>query len=154
MIITAGRTATVLSAGFAGLVLAFAPVAAQAHTLPIGAARAGGDHVTIDSTVWVAADGTITLSGTYRCTPHHVGTVLVGGQVDQEGRHASVGGSVATCDGARHTWRNTGQPYIGIHPGAARGAATLLELAPGEGVIPILPNVLAHDARDVAVEAI
>ncbi|MFF7248159.1 DUF6299 family protein [Embleya sp. NPDC008237] len=106
----------------------------------------------MDSTVWVAEDGTLTLSGTYRCSADHVGTVLVGGNVAQAGRHSSIGGTVATCDGRTHTWRNTEQPYITFVPGPASGDATLLELRHDDDLIPVLPNILAHDARDVVIQ--
>ncbi|MYS83460.1 DUF6299 family protein [Embleya scabrispora] len=151
MMITVGRTAMALSAGFAGLVLAFAPVAAQAHTPPRGDVRAGGDQVSLDWTVWVAADGAFTLSGTYRCSAVHAGAVLVGGSVSQAGHHAVIGGSVATCDGRTHTWRNTAPPHIGFVPGAASGDATLLELRHDDNLIPALPHLLAHDAHDVVI---
>ncbi|WP_406286086.1 DUF6299 family protein [Embleya sp. NBC_00896] len=151
MIITGSRTSIVVSAGFAGLVLALSPVAAQAHTLDRGMDRAGGDRISIDRTVRVGEDGAVTVSGTYRCSGHS-GTVLVGGKVRQQGRDASIGGSVATCDGNEHRWSNTEQTRVAIEPGAARGEATLLELEPTGGVIPLLPNVLATHARDVVVE--
>lgn len=143
-----------LSAGFAGLVLALAPVAAQAHTLPRGDMRAGGDQVSLDSTVWVTADGAITLSGAYRCSADHVGPVLVGGSVSQAGRRATIGGRVATCDGRTHTWRTTEQPYADFVPGAASGDATLLELRWDDSLIPVLPNILAHDAHDVVIRRV
>ena len=99
----------------------------------------------------MAADGAITVSGSYQCSADHVGTVLVGGTVEQADLHAAIGGSVATCDGRPHTWRTTGQPYGAFLPGPARGDATLVELHAGESLIPVLPNILAHDTRDVTI---
>ncbi|MEU0939327.1 DUF6299 family protein [Embleya sp. NPDC005971] len=148
MMITVGRAAAALSAGIAGLLLALAPVAARAAE----SVHVGGDRVLLDSTVWVAADGTITLSGTYQCSAGHAGVVLVGGSVGQAGHHTAVGGSIATCDGRAHAWRNSEKSAIGFVPGAAHGDATLLELEDGEGVVPVLPAILAVDDHDVVIQ--
>ncbi|WP_126643890.1 DUF6299 family protein [Embleya hyalina] len=154
MMISSGRTAMALSVGFAGLALAFVPVAAQAQAPAQPPARqlpVTNDQVSLDPAVWMAADGTLTISGTYRCSADHTGNVLVGGSIDQAGLHISMGGSTATCDGLTHDWRSSERPPLDFVPGPARGDATLLELRRGEGVVPVLPNILAQDARDVTI---
>ncbi|OPC82686.1 hypothetical protein B4N89_18595 [Embleya scabrispora] len=154
MMISSGRTAVALSLGFAGLALAFVPVAAQAQAQAQPQARrlpVAGDQVSLDPTVWVTADGTVTISGTYRCSADHAGTVLVGGSVSQAGLHIAMGANAATCDGLTHDWRSSERPPLDFVPGPARGDATLLELRSGEGVVPVLPNVLAQETRDVTI---
>ncbi|MFI1585869.1 DUF6299 family protein [Embleya sp. NPDC020630] len=158
MMISSGRTAMALSVGCAGLALAFVPVAAQAQTPAHAPAQpqarrlpVAGDQVSLDPTVWVTADGTVTISGTYSCSADHTGTVLVGGNVNQAGLHFSVGGSDATCDGLTHDWRSSARSPLDFVPGPARGDATLLELLPGEGVVPVVPNILAQNTRDVTI---
>ncbi|MFE3199096.1 DUF6299 family protein [Embleya sp. NPDC059237] len=152
MMISSGRKAMALSVGFAGLALAFVPVVAQAQAQPHARRLpVAGDQVSLDPTVWVAADGTVTVSGTYSCAAEHTGSVLVGGTVSQAGRNFSVGGSAATCDGLTHDWHSSARPPLDFVPGPARADATLLELLPGEGVVPVVPNILAQSARDVTI---
>ncbi|MGC0419116.1 hypothetical protein ABIA38_004637 [Embleya sp. AB8] len=141
-----------LSAGFAGLVLAGAPGAAQAHPVSPDSGRVAGDRVSIDSTVWAAGDGTLTVSGTYRCAPVHTGRVLVGGSVDQAAHHAAMTGTVATCDGNEHAWRTGEKQSIPFLPGTATGDASMLELQARDGLVPVATHVLATDSHDVEIK--
>lgn len=99
----------------------------------------------------VAEDGVVTVSGTYRCSPERAGVVFVATKLRQGETEASISGSQAVCDGAEHTWTNTDTPAVTFAPGSARGEATLLELRPGRGLLPLLPSVVATDRQDVTL---
>ncbi|MFH9399575.1 DUF6299 family protein [Streptomyces sp. NPDC017638] len=115
------------------------------------AAAAPGEYVTVDATGRIAADGTVTLSGSYRCSgatgPAFIGSSV--GQGDTAGRQG-IGGSAARCDGVEHRWQNSGKPYGQmLKPGTARVQATGLELRPS-GII-VLPVFHAESERDVTL---
>ncbi|MEW2162138.1 DUF6299 family protein [Streptomyces sp. NPDC007084] len=133
---------TLGTAAAAALLLLLAPSAV--------ARSAALDEVTVDPTATVAADGTITLSGTYRCAAAS-GPVFVSSSVSQGDPRVKqgIGGSSAVCDGAEHRWTNTEKREAGtLVPGAAHVEATLLELA-GTGLP--LPTFHASRRQDVTV---
>lgn len=139
--ITARRASLVSSALIAAaLVTVLTPTSAGAQFAP--------DAVTIDQTGQIASDGTLTLTGTYRCSSLRPGPVFVGSKVSQGGAQAGVGGTRATCDGREHAWRNTGRAMEDFEPGAAAGEATLLVLDTSRGFIPV-PVVLDRDQREL-----
>ncbi|MCC3778061.1 DUF6299 family protein, partial [Streptomyces sp. UNOB3_S3] len=109
--------------------------------------------MTIDPTATLAPDGTVTMTGSYRCTVvEHTGTVFVASNVLQHRRTEGIGGSKAVCDGARHRWRNSARPYgAALRPGPARADGTLLQMSSDRGGIP-LPRFLAvvHE-RDITL---
>ncbi|MFH8220553.1 DUF6299 family protein [Streptomyces sp. NPDC018057] len=111
----------------------------------------GTDTVTVDPTARLAADGTVTLSGTYRCTgadgPVFVSSAL--SRNDSPTRYG-IGGTRAVCDGARHTWSNTGTPADALDPGAARVEATVMELTT-RGGLPLMPRFHAVGRQDVTL---
>lgn len=111
-------------------------------------AHFGPDAVTIGQTGQIAPDGTLTLTGTYRCSSLRSGPVFVGSKVSQGGAQAGIGGTRAMCDGREHVWRNTGHATGDFGPGAAAGEATLLLLDTSRGFIPI-PVVLGVDRREL-----
>ncbi|NUS29348.1 MAG: hypothetical protein HOV92_34735 [Streptomyces sp.] len=120
------------------LLLAAAPVAAADPY----------ETVTVDPTGTLAADGTVTLSGTYRCLGNS-GPAFVSSSVGQKSpsvRHG-IGGTSAVCDGAEHRWQNTGKVDTGaLEPGAAHVEATVMELQGGG--LP-LPRFHAAQQQDV-----
>ncbi|MFF4222752.1 DUF6299 family protein [Streptomyces sp. L500] len=120
----------------AGLAVA-APVAAAPAPRSTGA-------MTIDPTATLAPDGTLTMTGTYRCrVVEHTGTVYVASNVLQHAHTEGIGGSKAVCDGARHRWRNSARPNgASLRPGPARADGTLLQISRDRGGIP-LPRFLA-----------
>ncbi|MFF0190235.1 DUF6299 family protein [Streptomyces sp. NPDC005244] len=133
---------TVGTAAAAALLLLLAPSAV--------ARSAAFDEVTVDPTATVAADGTITLSGTYRCAGA-AGPVFVSSSVSQSDPrvHQGIGGSSALCDGADHRWTNSEKRAQGtLVPGTAHVEATLTELA-GTGLP--LPTFHASREQDVTV---
>lgn len=109
------------------------------------------ETVTVDPAGSIAADGTVTLSGTYRCLGNS-GPVFVSSSVGQKSpnvRHG-IGGTQAVCDGAEHRWENTGKPSPGaLEPGTAHVEATVMELAP-QGGLP-LPRFHASRQQDVTL---
>ncbi|MFI5962317.1 DUF6299 family protein [Streptomyces asoensis] len=139
------RLALSAAAG-AALVLLAAPA--------VTAAGGTAESVTVDPAGRIAADGTITLSGTYRCVGSS-GPVFVSSSVGQgagKSRHG-IGGTRAVCDGAEHTWQNTGKATSAdIAPGAANVEATLLELRPESGLP--LPRFHAAQERDITLTAV
>ncbi|MET8286083.1 MULTISPECIES: DUF6299 family protein [Streptomyces] len=108
------------------------------------------ETVTVDDIGHLAADGTITLSGTYRC-PTGTGPVFVSSSVwqgDSRVRHG-IGGTLAVCDGVAHRWTNSEKREPGtLRPGAAQVEATLMELSPGAGGLP-LPKFHAVRQQDI-----
>ncbi|MFF3975571.1 DUF6299 family protein [Streptomyces sp. NPDC055808] len=121
----------------------------------VGPAAASSGAVSADPTGTVSRDGTIALSGTYRCSaPTGQGPVLVAssvGIVSAQGGTVRYGlnGIAAQCDGAEHTWVNRGRLGTGPAPqaGPVDVQATLVQLVM-RGGLP-LPSVIAADRRQV-----
>ncbi|KUL49469.1 MULTISPECIES: DUF6299 family protein [unclassified Streptomyces] len=126
----------------ASLLLCAAPAA--------GAVAGPGETVTVNSTGRVAADGTVTLSGTYRCTggygPVFVSTSMAQG--DQDTRY-SIGATRAVCDGRTRAWTNTGRPSVMPRPGTGHVTATVMELNLQSGLP--LPRFHAAQRQDVTL---
>jgi hypothetical protein len=109
------------------------------------------ETVTVDPVGRIAEDGTVTLSGTYRCTGG-TGPVFVSSSVSQRSPSVrqGIGGTRAVCDGVEHVWENTGKPTPGaLEPGQARVEATLMELSP-QGGLP-LPRFHAVGQQDITL---
>ncbi|MGA5204018.1 DUF6299 family protein [Streptomyces variegatus] len=108
--------------------------------------------VTVGAVGRIAADGTVTLSGTYRCTGSS-GPVFVSSSVNQGAsttRHG-IGGTRAVCDGAEHRWVNSGRPGSGaLVAGAAHVEATVMELR-SFGGLP-LPAFHAVKNQDITLK--
>ncbi|MGW7267810.1 DUF6299 family protein [Streptomyces sp. NPDC054842] len=126
------------------------PAASTPAAVPPAAPAAAADSVTVDTAGKLAVDGTLTLSGTYRCSaatgPVFVSSTLVqgGGNV----RHG-VGGTRAVCDGAEHRWANTARlGTAAFTAGEAHVEATLMELRPGFLGLP-MPHFHATSQRQV-----
>ncbi|MFF7642799.1 DUF6299 family protein [Streptomyces canus] len=120
-----------------------------APALPASAAPY--ETVTVDPVGRIAADGTVTLSGTYRCTGGS-GPVFVSSSVGERSSSSryGIGGTRAVCDGVEHSWENTGKPAPGtLAPGAAHVEATLMELTL-QGGLP-LPRFHAAEQRDITL---
>lgn len=131
------------------------PALAAATLLLLAAAPVAGadpfETVTVDPTGTLAEDGTVTLSGTYRCLGN-TGPAFVSSSVGQGSpnvRHG-IGGTRAVCDGAEHRWENTGKVDAGaLEPGAARVEATLMELDDTSGLP--LPRFHAGQQQDITL---
>jgi len=131
------------AAGAALLLLAAAP-AATASADPY-------ETVTVDPTGSIAPDGTVTLSGTYRCLGNS-GLVFVSSSVpqgDPSVRHG-IGGPRAVSDGTEHSRENSGKPSSDpLAPGAAQVEATVMELSAGGGLP--LPRFHAVQRQDITL---
>ncbi|GGV27999.1 hypothetical protein GCM10010277_09900 [Streptomyces longisporoflavus] len=121
-------------------------------TAPAAAAAVGpGESVTVNPTGRVASDGTITLSGTYRCTKS-TGPVFISSSLSQGNKNVrhGIGGTRATCDGQEHAWTNTGRPSLATpKPGTANVEATVMELDLRSGLP--LPRFHAMHRQDVTL---
>jgi hypothetical protein len=141
------RSAALATAAGAAMLLPAAPAATAApHD-----ARQVTESVTVDQAGRITEDGTITLSGTYRCTGG-TGPVFVSSMVSQSRSSVQygVGGTRAVCDGQEHRWVNTGTfDTDDLKPGAAHVEATLMELRP-VGIV-ALPNFHARHVQDVTL---
>ncbi|QIB48307.1 DUF6299 family protein [Streptomyces aureoverticillatus] len=118
---------------------------------PGQAAADDGESVTVDPTGRIAEDGTVTLSGTYRCTGA-AGPVFVSSSIGRSGSGVkrTIGSTVALCDGVEHRWQNTGKvPTRSVRPGAAHVEATLMELR-ATNVLP-MPFFHAAQRQDVTL---
>nr|BFD82076.1 DUF6299 family protein [Streptomyces sp. Xyl84] len=115
------------------------------------AATAAEESVTVDPAVRTAADGTVTISGTYRCTGAS-GPVFVSSAISRTGSvtRYGIGGTRAVCDGAVHTWANTGTPANALEPGAAHVEATVMELTT-QGGLPLMPRFHAVAEQEVTL---
>ncbi|MDN0197434.1 DUF6299 family protein [Streptomyces sp. S.PNR 29] len=109
------------------------------------------DTVTVDQKAHVAVDGTVTLSGTYRCSdstgPVYVSSTVTQGSTTRQ----SIGGTRAVCDGVEHRWSNSGRPAMSLKEGEADVEATLLELRT-VGMVPS-PLVLATQRQEITLAA-
>jgi hypothetical protein len=144
------RSALTAAAGAALLLLAAPAAPATAGTTGTAAVDTS-ETVTVDATGKVAKDGTVTLSGTYRCVDGQ-GPAFVGSSVAQKEANVryGIGGTRAVCDGAVHTWTNTARLEPGIvEPGKASVEATVMELRP-HGFVP-LPHLHATHQREVTL---
>ncbi|MFD6287247.1 DUF6299 family protein [Streptomyces sp. NPDC060205] len=133
------------AAAGAALLLAAAPSAdALSHQAAPAEPVGLSETVTVDPTARLAADGTVTLSGTYSCKGS-TGPVFVSSSLSQDRPSLSqddsslsqggnsvrkgIGSTTAVCDGAEHRWTNTERTEPGrFAPGAAKVEATLMEL--------------------------
>lgn len=145
-----GLLGTALTAvAAAALLLPTAPAASAAPAQR----TATNEFLTIDATATVAANGTVTVSGTYLCTDA-IGPVFVGASLTQNSGGGTVatglGGSRGVCDGTVHTWVNTGVSLPGTFvAGAAHVDAALVELRPINGLP--LPRIHAIARQDVTL---
>ncbi|MFJ5262039.1 DUF6299 family protein [Streptomyces sp. NPDC088387] len=134
-----------------GIAAALALAAVPGTTAATATATAAPlETVTVDPTGKIATDGTITLTGTYRCLGS-AGPVFVSSTVSQAAKNVrhGIGGTRAVCDGALRRWANTGKPSTTLEAGAANVEATLMELNP-QGGIP-LPHFHALRTQDVTL---
>ncbi|MEV5982649.1 DUF6299 family protein [Streptomyces sp. NPDC052114] len=124
------------------LTLAGAAVPAAAHGAP-------ADGLTVNGAGTVADDGTVTLSGTYRCLPDGTpGPVFVSSTLAQGDRTNGIGGTAAVCDGRVHEWTNSSRlKEDAYEPGEAAVRAHLMKLSTKSGLP--MPQPLAHEEARV-----
>ena len=147
------RHALALAAGAALLLLA-----APATAAPQRAADPR-ETVTVDPTGRIAKDGTVTLTGTYRCVDS-TGPTFVSSSIRDtssnsplsEGATAviqGIGGTMALCDGVEHRWENSSKPSPAAKAGKVSVEATVTELR-FHGILP-LPHFHAVQRYDVTL---
>lgn len=148
------RPALALAAG-AALFLLAAP-ATPATAAPHRTADVQ-ETVTVDPTGHIAEDGTVTLSGTYRCVGSN-GPAFVSANVRKSTTNSSggtttviqgIGGTAAVCDGEKHRWENSSVPSMEVEPGKVSVEATVTELS-FHGILP-LPRFHAVARHDVTL---
>ncbi|MDI3405834.1 DUF6299 family protein [Streptomyces cavernicola] len=129
-------------------------IAALAVLLGAGTATsAPGYEMTVNTRAVIAADHTVTTSGTYRCTGStDLSPVYVTASVRQNNVSISGDSQEAVCDGEIHDWqlKATGFRDIHLKPGAATVQGHLVQLKPQSGLIPLKTDFLA--AADQQVE--
>jgi hypothetical protein len=77
----------------------------------------------------ITQDGTVALSGTYRCSPEWADQTVVNSALVTGSSSSSVGDSApAVCDGREHSWSNQGRPYLGASSGPATVEVSLVHL--------------------------
>lgn len=115
---------------------------------PVGAAD--GQAVSAAPTGTVSTDGTVTVFGTYRCSPFSgPGPVFVSSSVRVgEVRHG-IGGTAATCDGVEHAWVNQDKLVLGapVAPGPAEVETALVHLDTGSGLP--MPSIIATNRHEI-----
>lgn len=110
------------------------------------------DFLTVDPAGLLGADGTVTLSGTYRCLDDTAGPVLVGSTLHQQDRSAGIGGSRAVCDGLLRTWTHTAVVKDPAYqPGEARVEGSLVQLTPLDDLGLPTPAFLARQEFKVTL---
>ncbi|MCY0927324.1 DUF6299 family protein [Streptomyces sp. H27-H1] len=127
--------------------------ATAVFTAPANAAHYEND-ISVSSEAHIAPDGTIHLSGEYRCTaPSPSGAVQIKATIEQEDVRLGIGGGDAQCDGAVHVWSAHGTLRLTptVHAGGALAKAELQEIRFGSGLLPRSVDTVAQDARQVEV---
>ncbi|MET9436595.1 DUF6299 family protein [Streptomyces sp. NPDC006551] len=125
-------------------------VAATATATAVHAAPA--DDLSVDAYGTVADDGTVALSGTYRCSDDSAGPVMVGTTLVQSDLSSGIGGTRAVCDGQVRAWSHSGTVKDPAYQaGAARVKAALMQLTPTGPLGLPMPNSLAAEESDVTL---
>ncbi|KUM76201.1 MULTISPECIES: DUF6299 family protein [Streptomyces] len=141
------RPALAAAAGAAMLLLAAAP---SVHA-DSSAAADPKETVTVDSIGRITSDGTVTLSGTYRCVDS-TGLAFVSSSVGQKASNVryGIGGTMAVCDGKVHRWENTStySPTT-LKRGKANVEVSIVELQPVGGLP--LPRFHAVETQEVTL---
>ncbi|NXY95847.1 hypothetical protein HYE82_15895 [Streptomyces sp. BR123] len=132
---------------------AFSALAAAAVFPAPAEATVFNQAVSVQSKASIGKDGTITLSGTYRCElPSPKGAIHVGATLVQDGVRLGLSAGAAVCDGRSHAWyaRGTLRYTPGVHAGRAEAAAELQEIH-FSGFMPSSLDTVAADRKVVEV---
>ncbi|RNG38441.1 DUF6299 family protein [Streptomyces botrytidirepellens] len=113
-----------------------------------------GNNVTVNRIGYVSSNGTVALSGTYRCLRDgadipraDILVTLTQGQV-----RYGLGGSPALCDGVTHTWSVQDGAGVRFVPGPALVESSLLRFEAVQQFVP-LPRTAAVRERAITLEA-
>ncbi|TXS46562.1 hypothetical protein EAO75_28170 [Streptomyces sp. uw30] len=130
------RPALATAAGAALLLLVAAPSAPADSDRTADVKEAVTESVTVDAPAKMAADGTVTVSGTYTCVDS-TGPTFVSSSIGREAsaNRYAIGGTLAVCDGKVHRWENKSKPSPStLKHGKADVEATIVELRPVDGL--------------------
>ncbi|MFK0255953.1 DUF6299 family protein [Streptomyces sp. NPDC090445] len=132
---------------------AFSALAAGAVFTAPAEATVFNQAVSVQSKASIGKDGTITLSGTYRCElPSPEGTIQVRAALVQDDVHLGLSGGEAVCDGKDHAWHAHGT--LGytpqVHAGPAKATAELQEIH-FSGIMPSSLDTVAADEKVVEI---
>ncbi|MFF5704550.1 DUF6299 family protein [Streptomyces sp. NPDC012794] len=130
---------------------AFSALAATALFTTAAHATVFDQAISVRPEAHIAGDGSVTLSGTYRCeVASPSGAMQIKATVIQDGSRLSIGAGEVVCDGAEHAWV-AGSPLTGgIHPGRATAVAELQEIH-FSGLMPRAIDTVAQDSKDIQV---
>lgn len=143
------RVRLALAAG--ALATATAATALAGVTAPAAHARAA-DSISVDRRATVAKSGTVTLSGSYRCTGSGSGPAFLGSTLVQQDRSIGIGGTRAVCDGRVHRWSHSSAVrQRDFKTGTARAEAVLVRLSPNGPLGLPMPVFLARQGGTVAL---
>ncbi|MGR3938128.1 DUF6299 family protein [Streptomyces sp. BRA346] len=113
-----------------------------------------GNNVTVNRVGYVSSDGTVALSGTYRCLRDGAtvprADILV--TLTQGQARYGLGGGPAICDGLTHSWSVQDGAGVRFVPGPALVEGSLLTFEVGQQPIP-LPRTAAVGERAIMLEA-
>ncbi|MET9321689.1 DUF6299 family protein [Streptomyces sp. NPDC003038] len=144
-----------------GRALTAAALSALALTAVFNApasAGAFGNEISVQKEAHISEDGTVTLSGTYRChSTSPVGAVQVAAGLRQGGIRLGISGENAVCDGAYHEWSSTGSLRYtpGITAGPATAEVQLTETRRnGPGIVPVSVSVVQLAEHSEEIELI
>ncbi|MBC3841456.1 hypothetical protein GXW82_17630 [Streptacidiphilus sp. 4-A2] len=113
--------------------------------------RQRGDRL---GTGTIAKDGTVTLSGTYRCSSDEAYGTVVSTSVTSGTETSSVGSSVqAVCDGQEHNWTSQGRPYLPVQAGPVQAQASLIHLSWSSGSLIPATDLLAQQPQNTVLKA-
>ncbi|MEU8763752.1 DUF6299 family protein [Streptomyces sp. NPDC048659] len=133
----------------AGALLAATATVPTAHA---GPAAPAADTVTVDPRGTLAADGTVTLSGTYRCADDSAGPVFVSSTLVQGTHSAGIGGTQAVCDGQVRPWTNSAVVKDPAYrPGPAQVQAALMQLVATGPLGTPTPDFTVEQDRDITL---
>ncbi|MCB5166361.1 DUF6299 family protein [Streptomyces bambusae] len=128
---------------------ALAALAAVAVLSPTATAESFDGTVFVDPHARISPDGTLTLSGAYRCTdPSPSRTVFLSSSLKQDGQQLGFNSPEVVCDGAEHPWQTSGPAdglgLVRFHEGEATVSARLLTLE-DEGGLPSPRTLVDHE---------
>jgi Family of unknown function (DUF6299) len=137
-----------------------ARTATTPHVLNAATPKAAGPSaatptiLTVDRSGTLADDGTVTVTGTYRCARNaSTGPVFVSASVVTGAVQSGIGAALAVCDGRTHTWTMNGRAIgLDVRPGRTRVQSTLMAITTHGGWLP-LPEALATHGRQVTLAA-
>ncbi|WP_236655214.1 DUF6299 family protein [Streptacidiphilus carbonis] len=121
---------------------------------PVAEASDAVNTVTVAPQAAVAKDGTVTVSGTYRCSPDLSQGTVVSSSLTTGDETSSIGSSVpAVCDGEEHSWSSSGRPFTPVADGPVTVQASLVHLEWSSGSLIPMPDLVARGSQNTTLTA-